>query len=409
METDTTLDLINSFEAQEENLTTLFGGESGRRARSIRETNERKYGPNYRVMLNEAAKVFAGAAQSRRGLLLFQEALGTGDFPNLFADVLDRMMYAGYKEVAPVYEAFVRVDKSLRDFRPVKRFIVYGADDQLPLVPPQTEFPEAPLTDNFFTYSVSKYGKKLSFSFEDNVNDDMGALTKIPERLGRGARRTEQRFATGLYVDANGPHIGLYNPANKNLVNIANGAAANNPLLSLASLTDAIGILLNQVDEQGEPIDVGQLRLVVSPGDQVLAMQLMTATQLRINNAQIVAAGETVLGANYLSDFIAGGAPIVDRYITAIAKNRAPGSRPWFLFADPNEGRPALEMGFLAAFKEPQLYVKDPNARRVGGGAVDPTEGDFDYDANAFKVRHIMGGGRIDFRGTVASRGDGAP
>lgn len=400
------LDLVQTFTPDKADIKALFGGE-GRNAKSIHESNLRRFGKDgYDLRLAETVKIFVAAGRSRRGLVDFEEAMGTSDFPNLFADVLDRMMYAGYQEVAPVYRAWVRVDENIRDFRQVKRFIAYGADGQLSIVPPQTEYPEDKLSDGVYTYSVAKYGKRLGFSFEDSVNDDFGVLTSIPTRLGRGARRTEQRFATGLYVDVNGPHIGLYNAGNKNLVNIANGATLNNPVLSVDSLSDAITILLGQVDEQGEPIEVGRLRLVVPQGLQIKAQQIMTATQLRINNQGLPGA-ETVLGENFLKDLIEG--PFVDRYITAVATARAAGSLPWFLFSDPQEGRPALEMGFLGAFKEPQLYVKDPNARRVGGGNVDPAEGDFDYDAVNYKVRHIMGGQRIDWRGTIASRGDGAP
>jgi len=397
------LDLVTTLPAEEASVQALFGGE-GRGAHSIRSRNQKN--PEYQTKLAEAARIFAAADRSKRGMVIFQEALGTSDFPNIFADVLDRMLYAGYKEVEPVYQNYIRVNRNIRDFRPVKRFAIYGSDEQLSLVPPQTEYPQTQLTDLAWTYSVNKYGKSISLSWEDEVNDDLGALTDIPARQGRGARRTEQRFATGLYTDVNGPHIGLYNAGNKNLVNIANGAVTNNPVLSVDALTDAVNVLLNQVDEQGEPIDLGTMRLVVPQGLMVKARQIMTATMLIVNAAGTVSAtGQRVEGANYLTDFMEG--PYVDRYITAIATSRAAGSLPWFLFGDPNESRPAAEMGFLAAYPEPQLFVKDPNQTRVGGGAVDPLDGDFDFDAVRYKVRHVMGGTRMDGRRTVASRGDG--
>jgi hypothetical protein len=38
------------------------------------------------------------------------------------------------------------------------------------------------------------------------------------------------------------------------------------------------------------------------------------------------------------------------------------------------------------------LFVKSPNAIRVGGGPVAAEDGDFDTDGVAYKVRHCFGG-----------------
>lgn len=53
---------------------------------------------------------------------------------------------------------------------------------------------------------------------------------------------------------------------------------------------------------------------------------------------------------------------------------------------------PVLTRNRLRGYEEPSLWVKDSNARQLGGGTVDPTEeGDFDSDAVWTKVRHVNG------------------
>jgi hypothetical protein len=86
----------------------------------------------------------------------------------------------------------------------------------------------------------------------------------------------------------------------------------------------------------------------------------------------------------------------------------ANGNTSWFLFANPSVGRPAMVLGFLRGHEEPEVFMKAPNAKRVGGGDVDPMEGDFDTDGIQYKIRHVLGSKRLDTKATVASNGSGA-
>jgi hypothetical protein len=83
------------------------------------------------------------------------------------------------------------------------------------------------------------------------------------------------------------------------------------------------------------------------------------------------------------------------------------GDTSWFLFAEYDD-RPALDIGFLRGHEQPEIFYKAPNASRIGGGAVNPLDGDFDTDSVEYKVRHVLGGCRMDPLTTVASNGSGA-
>src|SRR5690606_28224989 len=81
------------------------------------------------------------------------------------------------------------------------------------------------------------------------------------------------------------------------------------------------------------------------------------------------------------------------------------GNTAWYVFAAPSAGRPAMEVGFLIGHESPELWMRTPDAVRVGGGTVAPEEGDFEHDAIRYRVRHVLGGTLMDPKMGVASKG----
>jgi len=382
-------------------------GEDGPRARNYL---ARVPGYPYERRLAEAAAAWADVLEGRKSVAwLLNEALTTSDFPLLTADILDRSMLAQYREWIPTWPAYAR-RRTVRDFRTVKMFPpAYGADLRLEEVDEQDQYPEATLTEQAaVTLSVKKYGRRLSFSWEAIVNDDMQQLMDIPGRFARAARRTESRAAVDLFVDASGPHASLYTAGNKNIINVANGASANNPPLSISGLQDGFKVLANIKDEQGEPIFIDAVTLVVPPALEVTARNILNAIQLELTTAGGVRDGgsgeQRLIAQNWMRNRLT---LVVDPYLPMVATT-ANGNTSWFLFANPNDGRPALMLAFLQGHEEPEIFIKSPNAMRVGGGMANPMDGDFENDSVTYKVRHVLGGGRIDPRATVASNGSGS-
>jgi len=52
------------------------------------------------------------------------------------------------------------------------------------------------------------------------------------------------------------------------------------------------------------------------------------------------------------------------------------------------------------------LFIKEPNARRIGGGS-NVFDGSFENDSLENKIRMFTGGNRFEPRSTVASNGSG--
>lgn len=380
------LEVIETIRAEEASAQKLFGGE-GTGVRSMR------HGPKYQQKLAEAAQFVGEIVKGRRPMRQLQEAMTTSDFPYLFGDILDRQVLAAYREFPATFLNYVKRSR-VPDFRAVKRYGVYGADNVLDEVPEQHEYKSASISeDTPYSYAVKKHGRKLAFSIESIVNNDLDALTDMPARLGRAARRSEAKFSTGLFVDANGPHASFYTAGNANKV-------TGNPVLSVAGLTTGLEVLSDQVDQNNEPIMIDVVELVVPPSLEMTALNILNALQIELAEKGATS-NQKLTVANWMKTKFRLN---VDPYIPLVASS-ANGKTSWFLFANPNDNRPALEMGYLIGHEEPEIFMKSPNATRVGSGGTD--DFDFDTDSREYKVRHIFGGTRMDPKMTVGSNGSG--
>lgn len=390
------VDTIRMEEASREQAQAFFAeGEQGFRSA----TAIRKH-PQYSRMLSEAMTVLVNARKSRRGMDVFHEAMGTADFPLLMGDVLDRQLLGTYMETPQTWATYCRRG-TVPDFRTVKRFAVDGAEGVLPSVGEKAPYLPQVLSETRYTYSVSKYGRLIKWDWEAFINDDLDALgSSSPARLGRAARRSEDKFATQLHVDANGPHASLYTSGNKNIINTTNGAASTNPVLGVAGLQDAFTVLGLQVDADGEPIGVDGVILEVGPALAVTAKNLLNATQIILGADS---ASQRVLTTNWMQQMVT---LVVNPYIPIVASS-ANGKTTWFVHALPTVGRPAMELGHLRGHETPELFQKLSNQVRVGGGS-NPMDGSFEDDTTGFKVRHVFGGTTLDPKSTVGSNGSGS-
>lgn len=386
---------LETLRAEEADLRKLFGGD-GRPAREARRM------AGYKAKLGEALNFVAEVYEGKRPMNHLKEALTTGDFPLLFADIIDREMLADYTATQKSWPLWAKRG-SVPDFRLVSRFAIDGSEAVLAAVPQGDQYPESNLTDTVYQYRVGKYGRRIAFAWESMVNDDLDGLKSIPERMGRGAARAEEKFATGLIADTNGPHATMFSAGNKNQVILANGSALANPVLSIAGLQNAYTVLARQLDKDGEPIAIDAVTLVVPPALKVTAKNILMATEVWIiGDLGGGTANQQIHAENWMRNLTQLA---VDSYLPIISTTN--GNTSWYLFASPTEGRPAVEVGFLRGHENPETFVKLADAQLLGGGITDPMDGDFDTDSIQYKVRHVFGGTRLDPKMAVASNGTG--
>lgn len=379
------LDLLETVRAEEASISRLFG-DAGTSVRGMRRDD-----PRYKRSLAEAADLYAGVLSGRTPMYRLQEAMSTSDFPLLFGDILDRQMLGAYAEWPVVWPQVAR-RSTVRDFRTVKRFTVDGAEAVLPEVPPGSEYSEEGLTEGKYEYAVKKYGRRVPFLWEVFINDDLDALRNTPNRLAKAARISEDRFFTDLFAGPSGPDTTFFSVGNANTMTT---------VLKVAALQEAFTLLSAQRDADGNPILTGNVRLVVPPALEVVANNILNAIEIRAAAGSSSSTADQLVARNWMTNRIT---LVVDPYLPIISST-ANGNTSWYLFAQQDIGRPALEVGFLRGHESPELFAKAPNALRVGGGPVAVEDGDFDTDGINYKVRHVFGGTLLDPKAAVGSNG----
>jgi hypothetical protein len=352
--------------------------------------------PAYLRRVAECARLLSSVYGGSAPAWHLQEAMTTSDFPLLFGDVMYRQMMGNYQTMTPLYPAYMDI-KEVNDFRTLHMYSIEGGMARLggPLKEYEP-YPETTFTEGTQTISVAKYGRRYGISFEMLINDDRNAFQTRPALMAAGARFSEEYLALQQIFDANGPHASFFTSGNTNIV-------TSNAVFGLVGLQTAFTQLAKKVNTDGMPIVIEAATLLVGPALEVPARNLLNGTELRIQQAD----GTTQLYTqNWMSNRLK---LVVNPLIPSIVTAGTVADTAWVLIANNTPmNRPAFRFAFMRGRRDPQLFVKEPNAQMLGGGEISPMEGSFDSDSIDYKVRHIFGAGQGDPNLAIASKGTGS-
>jgi hypothetical protein len=336
------------------------------------------------------------AVLNRRYPMVFNESITTSDFDFLTDNMMNRLLMAAESPMPTTWKQIVRQNNNIRDFRQLTR---YGVDGGMGVFLPVAEregFDRMKVARTKYNYSVAKFELGFDMSWETVINDDLGALSDMPQRLLIGGDMTVEKFVTQLYVDANGPNASFFSVGNGNIL-------TGNPVLSQDALEKAVAKYLGFQDVDGIPIMASGAILVVSSGaDYVKATNWKNTLVTRMTTS-LGAAGREMEVRNWLAEKFD---VMYNPWIPKIATT-ANGSTSWFIFQRPEMGRPAIELGFLNGFSKPTLYRKASNTLSLGGGDV-AGMGDFETMATEYKGLIVFGGTTIYPKAAISSNGSGA-
>ena len=291
-------------------------------------------------------------------------ALSTSDFPAILGNALGKSLRQGY-EAEPQSHALWARFVQVEDFKPQLRAILSSAPDLLH-VPEGGEYQHGALDDDAAQYAVAKYGRIIRLTWEALINDDLGAFVRLPQAMGQAARRKEADLAYSLFA-ANGgagptmqDGVALFDAEHANV-----GAQVSQ--LDAAALSSARTLLRKQTAKGGGVLNL-QPRSLIVPVELETAAETLLAT-----SARAVAAGSD---ASVLPGWIGG--------LQLVVEPRLSGSA--FYLAASADQVDTLEVAGLQA---------------DGGRPVVEEESEFNRDAKAWKVRHVVAAAFTDWRGIV--------
>lgn len=364
------MDEIARYQGENVSSELIFGNEG-------RNLSQKSNSPQYAKKLAWVAERYADMLTGKLGMRWLHESMMSSEFTALLGDTLDRVLLAKYATYQPSYRQFLR-GRRARDFRPVGSVRRHGGN-RLERVPEGTSYPRQSLAESNYSYQVAKYGKTYEITWEMIVNDDLDAFTSLPDDMADDAIQTEMYLASALYV------------ANPTLFQAARGAGLNNKIttpLSIAAIETAYNTMLGFPGDGNMVIHNMPVILVVPPKLKIKAFR-----ELGVLNLAGTAGTVTLQG---VTNVLAGELTIlVDPYIPVLDPTN--GNTSWYLFADPNRIHGA-EYAFLTGYEQPQVFMKSPNAIRMGGGS-DQGEVDYDRDTRGYKTRHVFGGNHANATG----------
>ena len=328
---------------------------------------------------------------------LLKEAITTSDFPYLFGTVIERELLARYKFGAVDWTAWTKVG-TLPNFNIHERYSLSGLTGRLATVGQKGEYLVS--TKPAFgrrTVQLVKYGNQFDISWEALINDGLGAFSDVAQRYADAARNTESFNVTSLYSSAAGPNAALYGapivaPDGANVTN--QGVLA----LTIPNLETTIELMARQTDANGDPIGIRAAHLVVPPGLEFTARQIVTSStkmwvELGGAGGPLPYPTNNVVSQIGLKLHIDPWLPVVD------ATGNDNGT--WYLFAETSQGY-AIEYDRLRGHETPEICMKASDKVTPAGGMISPFDGDFATDNVFYRVRLCGAGVQLDPRLTYA-------
>lgn len=312
------------------------------------------------------------AGQRTRGMSKQQIAVlalqSTTDFPNILENVITKTLRAGYSAAARTFVPFSR-QATLPDFKQVSRTQIGGAPD-LKRVLEGAEYEYGSIGDGAEKYAVQKYGRIVHITWETIINDDLDALTRIPQAFGASAAELESDIVyailTGNPNMADG--TALFHANHGNLGTPTALSAALNPAVA-NPIAEMRKLMTLQKGIEGRYITVRPRYLVVPPSLEEAALKITSANFVASKGVD-----QNVFGPSLI--------PISEPRLEDAS------TTAWFASAEPNT-IDTIEYAYLEGHD----------------GVFTETRNGFEVDGLAVKCRHVFGAKAIDWRGLFKNAG----
>uniref|UniRef100_A4WNT4 Peptidase U35, phage prohead HK97 n=1 Tax=Cereibacter sphaeroides (strain ATCC 17025 / ATH 2.4.3) TaxID=349102 RepID=A4WNT4_CERS5 len=275
----------------------------------------------------------------------------TSDFPLILGDAVGRELRTAYS-AAPAGIFQLARQTTVRDFR-AKNAIQFGGQPDLEKVNESGEFKHGTFEESAESYSIATFGKIFAISRQALVNDNLGAFTSVPARLGASARAFEaaQLVAKLTANPVMSDGVAVFHADHKNL--------SAEAIINATSLATARIAMRRQTGLTSELVAVTPRFVVVPPELELAAERMLTEIQ-----------AATVAEVNPFSN------------LSLVVEPRLTNAAQWYVAADP-ASIDGLEYAYLEGAPGPQIESK----------------AGFEVDGVQIKVRLDFGCGWIDHRG----------
>lgn len=264
--------------------------------------------------------------------------------------------------------AEVSAKKPVNDFKEHTTYSLTG-DMEYKKLAPGAEIEHGTVGEVPYGNAIDTYARMFAITRTDIINDDLGALTTVPRRLGRGAATAWLKVFWTEFLN----HVAFYTTGNKNKTS---GLA-----FGIDEITAMLKAFREQLDPDNNPMGVSPKMIVVPPALEVLATKifnddlLITGASATLPNGNPHKGKFKVITSSYI-----GSVPALSAQSSDIAS---------YMLADPLDV-PVIERAFLKGKETP---------------TVESAQADFNTLGVQFRGFHDFGVRLQEFRGGVLSAG----
>jgi phage major head subunit gpT-like protein/phage head maturation protease len=292
----------------------------------------------------------------------------TNSLPGILSNTANKFLTSGFSAVESTWRD-IAARRPVNDFKQITTYALTGGF-MYEKVGPAGELKHAQLGELTYTSQVETYGRMFAITRQDLINDDLGALSQIPRKLGRGAALKLNDVFWTVFMN----NSAFFTSGRANLMS---GAGS---VLGIAGLTTGEALFMNQTDPDGLPVAIMPQILLVPNAVFTTANNLMNSTEIRdttVNQVSLTnnphAGKYRVVRSSYLSN-------------TAYTGNS---TTAWYLLADPND-LATVEVAFLNGRETP---------------IVESADADFDTLGVQFRGYFDFGVGMQEYRAGIKSAG----
>lgn len=305
--------------------------------KTLEAADRRRSTTSLQEVLLEAARSrgYNGPARISAGNI--REVLASGfsnhSISNVLSATYGKFLLQGFTGVESNWDMIASV-RSVSDYKTVTGVRVTGGFE-FAEVGNAGELKHAEAGDETRSISAKLYGRLSAITMVDIVNDDLGALSVIPQRLGRGAAIKLNKEFWSAFESSNSTYF-------------AKETAGAGNALSIASLKTAASSYRKLTDGDGNPLGISPAMLLVPPELEITASELMSGSLL-ITGENSTRTNVNVLAGRYQV--------VASSYLTSAST--------WWLVANPGE-LPAMEVAFLNGQRTPTVQQAEADFDTLG-------------------------------------------
>lgn len=266
----------------------------------------------------------------------------TIDIATIVSNTANKFMREGWMGIDPVPLRLASV-RSVRDFKQTTTVSLTGAN-VFEEVGPAGEIKHGSLGETTYNNQARTYAIMLAITRVDQINDDLGALTTAPRRVGRGGALKLADLFWSKYLGAEA--AGHISSGNANF----NELAAD---MTSAGLTASEALFMSQTDPDGKPLYAQPKILVVPTALHAKALALMTSEKIKGD-------ADEPDGNVWRGRFRVETSPTMhNSAYTGFSASE------WYMQADPND-IPFIEIAALNGRVEPIVETADADFNTLG-------------------------------------------